>query len=85
MFYYTNKYYGDGLLESYEKALYAVEGVELIDKYGLSEDEKREWKIDFFDRFDEAQVIASLSSELNEKDLAKLTYNRTIFGVKNES
>lgn len=84
LFYYANKYYTDNFLSGYVNALECREGTELLNTYGLSDRERKAWKIEFFDRFDEHRVKESILSQLDEEDLSKLNYNRRIFGIKNE-
>lgn len=84
MLYYTNLYYGDNCLDQYVKALECTEGFTLLDKYGLCDYERREWKLCFFDRFDENKVKTFLLDELGEKDIEKVDFNKKIFGAKNE-
>lgn len=84
LFYYANLYYGDSCLSEYVSALECKGGTSLLNTYGLSDSERKTWKIDFFDRFNEHRVKESILNQLNEEDKLKLSYNRKIFGMKNE-
>ena len=84
LFYYANKYYADNCLYEYVNTLKCDEGTLLLNTYGLNDGERKTWQIDFCDRFDENKVKESIFNQLNEEDMFKLSYNRKIFGIKNE-
>lgn len=79
MFYYTRKVYEDAMLDGYLETLYTEEGRGLLDCYGLSDQERKRWKIDFMERLD-TDVSELVKAELLDDDKEKLERNRGIFG-----
>ena len=45
--YFTNRIYNDADLEKYIKAFKTPDGIDLLDYYGLSGNERKPWKVDF--------------------------------------
>ncbi|MCI8790819.1 MAG: nucleotidyltransferase family protein [Lachnospiraceae bacterium] len=79
MFYYTRQVYDDALIDGYLEALYTEESKRLLNCYGLSDQERKIWKIDFSERLD-ADVSKMIESELSKEDREKLERNRRLFG-----
>lgn len=79
MFYYTRQVYDDAALDGYLEALCTEEGRRLLGCYGLSDQERKIWKISFSERLD-ADVSKWIESELSEEDREKLERNRGLFG-----
>ncbi len=79
MFYYTRQVYADAILDGYLEALCTEEGKELLDCYGLSDQERKTWKISFPERL-EANLTEMIESGLSGEDREKLERNRRLFG-----
>ena len=79
MFYYTRQVYGDAILDGYLEALCTEDGKALLDCYGLSEQERKTWKIGFSERL-EADLTEMIESGLSNEDREKLERNRRLFG-----
>ena len=77
--YYTQKVYGDEALYPYLDALKTAEGEALLECYGLTEEERKNWKIRFEERLD-ADVAKLVYHDLSHEDLEKLERSRRIFG-----
>lgn len=78
MFYYTRKVYNDQLLDVFVEAFCTKDGEKLIDCYGLTEQERKEWKIPFEERLD-ANVSESIYNEMTVDDMEKLALSRKLF------
>lgn len=79
MFYYTRKVYDDSVLDAYIDAFRTEEGQALLNCYGLSAQERRQWKINFEERLDK-DVSEQIYEELEESDIEKLERSRRLFG-----
>lgn len=79
MFYYTRQVYDDAALDGYLEALCTEEGRRLLGCYGLSDQERRAWRISFSERLD-ADLSKMIESELSLEDREKLERNRGLFG-----
>lgn len=79
IFYYTRQVYDDAILDGYLEALYTEEGKRLLECYGLTDQERKIWKIDFAERLD-ADLSKVIESELSKEDREKLERNRRLFG-----
>lgn len=79
IFYYTRKVYEDEMLDVYLEVLRTEEGEALLAYYGLTEQERRKWKIPFEERIDR-DVSAVVYSEMTESDREKVERNRRLFG-----
>lgn len=79
MFHYTRQVYDDAILDGYLKALCTEEGKALLDCYGLSNQERKIWKIGFLERLD-ADLAEMIESELSIEGREKLERNRRMFG-----
>lgn len=78
MLYYTRKVYNDKMLNAYLEALRTEAGEDLLEYYGLAEQERRQWKIPFDERL-EQDVSGIIYSEMSENDMKKLERNRRLF------
>jgi len=78
--YYTNKIFNDNefalLVEKFE----TEEGVGLLHCYGLSEAERKTWKVDFFTRLNNEYAFDLIKYDLTVADKEKLERARAIFG-----
>lgn len=77
--YYTNLLFDDDSLISFVDAFKTDEGESLINCYGLSSKERREWKIDFFSRLSSngCQISENL---LSSEDKQKIDVNINFLG-----
>ncbi|MCI8627822.1 MAG: nucleotidyltransferase family protein [Lachnospiraceae bacterium] len=78
--YFTNWIFKDSKLQKYVEALKTPEGVNLLDWYGLAENEKRPWKVDISTRLETENLYELIKDDLTEEDVEKLERNRRIFG-----
>lgn len=79
--YYTNQIYEDPELELYISACKTPEGEALLPVYGLTAEERRNWKVDFKTRLEEESIYTLIQEDLTKGDLKKIQFNQTIFGV----
>ena len=78
--YFTNCIYEDYNLKKYVEAFKTTEGVELIDWYGLADNERKPWKVDFKTRLETEYLYELIKDDLTDMDIEKLERNRRIFG-----
>lgn len=76
--YYTKKIYDDKILNAYLDAMRTEEGEDLLEYYGLAEQERRRWKIPFEERL-EQDVSDLIYSEMTGRDKEKLKRSRRLF------
>lgn len=76
---HTNEIYKDKYLEKWVEAFKTEEGINLLHLYGLAENERREWKVDFLTRISTSNTYDLIKSELTDSDLSKLERARNIF------
>jgi len=77
--YYTNEIFKDSELTKYVEAFKTPEGVNLLEYYGLADNERKVWKVDFKTRLDSENMYELIKNELTEADIEKLERNRRIF------
>lgn len=78
--YFTNQVFNDAELEQYVDAFKTLEGINLLDYYGLAENERKLWKIDFKTRLESDNLYDLIKDDLTTDDFEKLERNRRIFG-----
>lgn len=78
--YFTNQTFHDVELEKYVDAFRTSEGIGLLDYYGLSDKERKPWKVDFKTRLDTENLFELIRDDLTAEDIEKLERNRRIFG-----
>lgn len=78
--YFTNRIYCDPELKKYADAFRTPEGEGLLEIYGLSESEKRPWKVDFDTRLASDDMFSLIKNDLTANDIKKLEINKRIFG-----
>ncbi len=78
--YYTNEIFKDVKLEKYVEIFRSAEGVELLNYYGLTEKERKLWKVDFRTRLEVGDLFEIIKDDLTAEDFEKLSLNRGIFG-----
>ena len=77
--YFNFLLFPDNRLKKYVEAFETKEGILLLNCYGLTKEERREWKIDFFERLKLDKLNEIILKELDEKDLKKIKYNKKFF------
>ena len=82
IFCYTKKCFNDDILNTYIEHLSTPDGIRLLSKYGLKDDEKKEWKIDFKIRLDSNNLSQYLIPELSFNDINRLKINNEICEVR---
>lgn len=78
--YYTNVIFGDKELQNYVDAFKTEEGISRIEYYGLTDDEKKKWIIDFRHRLDTKNIYEFIKNQLTKEDLEKIERNKQLFG-----
>ena len=81
IFYYTKELYNDNVLEPYLETLYSLEGEELLSCYGLTQQERKRWKINFEERL-EQDISEYIQGEMTDKDKEKLAMSKKLFGFE---
>lgn len=79
MLYYTELIHPDKGLDKYTKLFFTEKGSELLNYYGLSEDERKEWDIDFFTRLNNHDITEHIKNRLDKSDKDKLERNIEAF------
>lgn len=77
--YFTNEIYNDDDLSQYIEAFRTPDGLALLDYYGLSDSERKLWKVDFKTRLESESIGALIKNELTEQDFIKIERNKMIF------
>ena len=80
VFYYTNAVFKDEELQKYVDAFRTIEGETYLDNYGLTEKERRPWKVDFQTRLKADNLYELIKNDLTEVDIEKLKRNVRMFG-----
>ena len=78
--YYTNMIFNDDRLKVYIDKFETKEGVELLECYGLNENERKYWKVDFQTRLNTEDLYGLIKNDLTQADIEKLERNCRIFG-----
>lgn len=78
--YYTYKLFPDSEILKFVEVLYNDEGKRLLPCYGLSDNERREWKCDFATRVNEMDIKSLIYEQLTQNDINKIERNKLIFG-----
>ena len=79
MLYFTKRVFQESWLDAYISECKCLEGIALLNKYGLNEDEQKEWNISFENRLDNPNLKSVIESQLLPKDLEKIIWNMKIF------
>lgn len=77
---FTNRIFKDKELKKYVDAFHTLEGESLLDCYGLTETERKKWKVDFQTRLKATSLFDLIQNSLTKDDIEKLERNRRIFG-----
>ena len=78
--YYTNMIYRDHELEAIIKTIETPEGIYLLNCYGLTDKERKTWKVDFFERLNESDVYKFIKDDMSTEDIEKIKRAEEIFG-----
>lgn len=78
--YFTNQIYKDIELEEYVSAFCTSDGLNLLDYYGLSDKERKAWKVDFWTRLESDNIFELIKNDMTDADYEKLKQNQRIFG-----
>lgn len=78
--YFTNLIFKDRELQRYVDAFRTPEGELSLNYYGLTEKERKRWKVDFQTRLETNNMYELIRSDLAESDIEKIERNKKIFG-----
>ena len=73
--YYTNILFPNDLFNKYLSVLKSDEGIELLNCFGLSKEEKHIWKMSFLERVTDNNFRYHFVKELTRDDLKKIEIN----------
>lgn len=79
MLFYVCVLYDNDEIKKYRDAFRTIKGEGLLNKYGLSDTERKEWRIDFFTRLNEGILYDYIKKDLTLKDKQKIEINKKIF------
>ena len=77
--YYTYYLFKDPILKEYVDVFDSPKGRALLDIYGLSENEKKVWKISFEERLSLNNLFEVIQNDLTSDDMKKINYNQQFF------
>ena len=78
--YFTNLIFKDAMLHRYVEAFQSPEGRMLLDCYGLTDQERKLWKVDFYTRLNTKNLYLLIQDDLTPEDHIKLKRNMQLFG-----
>lgn len=78
--YFTNVIFKDIELHRYVETFRTSEGESLLEYYGLTEKERKLWKVDFKTRLETKNLYELIRDDLTKDDFEKLERNRKMFG-----
>ena len=81
---YTGQIFDDDILRRYTEAFATPDGKSLLGCYGLSEEERKEWKCDFKTRLNAENLYDLIKDDLTEKDKEKIALNKRFFSEVSE-
>jgi len=79
LLYYTSRVFCDDKLKKYVEAFRTVEGENLLDYYGLANNERKRWKIDFRKRLESNNIYDYIKDDLSKDDLDKIERSSHFF------
>lgn len=82
--YYTNKFYKGNILNDYLEVFETPQGLQLLECYGLSNKERKKWKINFEERLKSDNIFCLIKDDLTQYDLHKINLQKKIFNNSNE-
>lgn len=80
MLYFTNIIYNDERVKMFVDIMYTEEGERLLNKYGLSQSEQKEWRYSFRERIQSDNLYDLIKQDLNKSDLFRIKLNSKLFG-----
>lgn len=83
MFYYINLIY-KGEFEEYVQALKTKRGDQLLNCYGLTDRERKIWKVDYVTRLQTKNLFQFIQADLTEHDWKKIEQNTKLFCYENK-
>lgn len=79
MFYFTEKVFDVLLLSQYVKELEPYENLDLLESYGLCENERKKWTIPFDERLENNGVSEYILQSFSIEEIKKIELNNKIF------
>ena len=79
MLYYTSLFFSDNELATTAQAFLTAEGVALLNCYGLSNKERKEWNCNFETRIVQKDLTSFILPDLTRDDIKKLQLNDRFF------
>lgn len=77
--FYTCVLFDNKDLKKYRDAFETNKGRELLNKYGLSEKERREWRVDFIYRLNNGILYDCIKADLSKNEIENIEINKKIF------
>ena len=74
--YYANRIFKDNKLEEYMALLYSESAEALLDQFGLTDQERQVWDIDFYTRLFDLHMRDYLENKLSDECLNKIKINQ---------
>lgn len=74
--YHVNTIFPDLMLKSYVQAFETDVGLELLGCYGLSSEERKNWRYDLQTRLNSNDIFQLICDDLTDRDMAKIEYNK---------
>lgn len=75
---YTKQVFDTEFLDQFISKFESPEGISLLSTFGLSNDEKHKWSIDFFDRLFSTSFRTDFQASLSEKEKNKIKLNQML-------
>lgn len=77
--YHVGMIFNNDVINKYIDSFKTQQGIDLLNCYGLSQNERHEWKCDFKTRLQSDNLFALIKNDLTEKDIEKIAINQKIF------
>lgn len=77
--YYTNCIFKDEELKEFVRKFETPEGTRLLNSYGLSDKERKYWKIDFQKRLEVENLFKEIEKDMTLDDIKKININKNLF------
>lgn len=74
--YYANEIFQNTYLEQYLASLETLKALKLLDCYGLTESERKKWKIPFLERLFDPDFKTRFLKSLSEEEIQKIKINK---------
>ena len=79
MLYFTSVLFPNSELKKCVDLLQCEEGVFLLDCYGLSDNERKRWNVDFYTRMASDNIMELIKKDMTDYDIQKLRRSKKIF------